>query len=206
MRFSTFTTVILIIAPIILTLVIWGSQILDLNDAEKFSNTIQLWACAGALISAIYIISSYITTNKAFIHSQKPILTISAGQHPQKIVRDRESNEEVHATQIVYANVSNNPFYDLTLSIKIICGHIETDISDIFKPKMYLGPHDSRNRNFITKDILQEKGFNLDRQSSEGKQIIMQLGFSYTFLSKPEAIKAQSYTWSPTRQAWDIET
>lgn len=68
---------------------------------------------------------------------------------------------------------------------------------------MYLGSHDTRQKNFITKDILLEKGFNMD---SEGKEINMELGFSYTFLGKPESVSAQRYIWSPIRQAWEIET
>ncbi|MGR3173902.1 MAG: hypothetical protein ACUZ8N_04820 [Candidatus Scalindua sp.] len=41
---------------------------------------------------------------------------------------------------------------------------------------------------------------------SEGKEINMELGFSYTFLGKPESVSAQRYIWSPIRQAWEIET
>lgn len=206
MKLSGMITNILLVFAVGVSYLIWGTDLLTLTSNEKLSNTIQLWACTGALISAGYVILSYVTTNEAFVASQKPILSIAAGTFPQTIVRDRESNEEVHATQINYSNPSNNAFYDLNISLMVESGPHQADLSDLFKSNMYLGPHDTRQRNFITKDILLKKNFNIDRFSSEGKEIHMELGFSYTFLGKLESVSVQGYIWSPNRQVWDIET
>jgi hypothetical protein len=205
MNFPIILTFIIGLVSAGLIYAIWGGS-MQLDDHQKFSNTIQLMACAGAFISVVYVISSYITTNKAFISSQKPILSIRAGKFPQTVVRDNNFNEKVQVTRIDYMNPSNNAFYDLTISVQVLCGSVEVVLNDLFKPSMYLGPHDSRNRNFVTEDILLEKGFNLERQLAQGKQVSLQLGFTYTFLGKQESVKAQTYIWSPVRQAWEIET
>lgn len=117
MKLSGILTTILLVFAVVASYIIWGTDLLILTGNDNLSNTIQLWACTGALISAVYVISSYITTNKAFVASQKPILSIVVVQFPQKIVRDHVSNEEVHASQIKYFNPSNNAFYDLNWGV-----------------------------------------------------------------------------------------
>lgn len=62
-------TIILIIAAGSATAYIIKCSSLVISDADLVSNLVALFACLGALISATFVVYSYIQTNKAFLLS-----------------------------------------------------------------------------------------------------------------------------------------
>ena len=69
-------TIFIVILSIVASSWIILSTTLQLNHAELINSLIAIFACMGGLISATFIVYSYIQTNKTFIHSQKPFLLI----------------------------------------------------------------------------------------------------------------------------------
>ena len=161
------------------------------------SNIIQIWTCVAVLISVIFVIYSYIQTNRAFVLSQKPHLLL--------IVFDRTNKDTppVHRTQIHYENKSNNPFYDLNISVEVSTQNTTVDLSDLFSPNMYMAVGDKRDWTFGTKKQLLQRGFDLDAAVKANKTIILLLEYSFSFNNKKEIIKVQEYIWK--NNAWSIK-
>lgn len=195
--------IILIGIAATLFLILGNNCFFIISNSELISNIIQIWIGVGAFISATIIIGSYIITNRAFILSQKPYLYLIARNH-NKIKRDKNSNEFIHATQIHYENISNNPFYDLTINVRVSTLNTEVDLSDLFTKKMYMSAHDVRDRNFVTVDELNKRGFNLDSAINENKDILLSLNYTFTFNNKEEIIDVQKYKWDKSRMEWSI--
>ena len=161
------------------------------------SNIIQIWICVAALISAIFIIYSYIQTNLAFVLSQKPHLLLIV------LERTNKGTPPAHLTQIHYENKSNNPFYDLNISVKISTQNTTVDLSDIFSPNMYMAVGDKRDWTFDTKKQLLQRGFDIDATVRANKTIILLLEYSFSFNNKKEIIKVQEYIWK--KNGWSIK-
>lgn len=182
--------VIFIIFAVIMSCIIWGTDLLSILEDKKLSNNIQLWVCIGGLISVIYVIPSYIIKNEVDILNLKPILSL--------IVLNSNSKDSIHSTIIDYKNYSSNVFDDLTITVKAIVGKHSVSINDALESDMcniYLGPHDYRTNRFITRDVLSKKGFDIDKIYREGKEINIGLSFKYTFLGKSKEKTVQSYAW-----------
>lgn len=162
------------------------------------SNIIQIWICVSVLISVIFVIYSYIQTNRAFVLSQKPHLLL--------MVLDRTNNATppAHRTQIHYENKSNNPFYDLNISVKLSTQNTTVDLSDLFSPNMYMAVGDTRDWTFDTKKQLLQRGFDLDAAVRANKIIILLLEYSFSFNNKKEIIKVQEYIWK--NNGWQISS
>lgn len=178
---------------------------LGIGMADIVSNTIQIWICVGAFVSVAYVISSYVHTNTVFVLSQKPHLFLFVGE--QEIQRSQDNAEMVHVTVINYVNNSGNPFYDLSLSIKLSTPNTTVDLSDLFTKNMYMAAHDTRQRNFVTVDELRKRGFDLNSAVEQNQQIILSLIYEFKFNKKAEKVKVQEYFWdtSKIKPHWTIK-
>ena len=83
-------------------------------------------------------------------------------------------------TTIVYNNVTDNIFDDLTINCLIRCGSEIIDYSHLFSKQMYIGPRDQRIRNFnFINDLKQNHGINVVNQVVHSGNDIIQI---YHFL------------------------
>ena len=199
-------TILLVVLGLASTVFLLHRRIgLGLSMADIVSNIIQIWICVGAFVSVAYVISSYIYTNAAFILSQKPHLLLFVGE--REVQRSQENKELVHVTVINYKNNSDNPFYDLSLSIKISTPNTTVDLSDLFTRNMYMTAGDSRERNFVTIDELRKRGFDLNSAAEQNQLIILSLAYEFTFNKEVEKVKVQEYFWdkSKDKSHWTIK-
>lgn len=191
-------TILLVVIGVVSTVflfqrgVVWG-----LSKADIVSNVIQIWICVGAFVSAAYVISSYMHTNRAFILSQKPHLLLFVSQ--KELPRSQDDNEMVHMTFINYVNNSDNPFYDLSLSVKVSTPNTTVNLDDLFTQNMYMAARDSRERNFATVDELKKRGFDLNSAAEQNQEIVLSLAYKFTFNKKVEEIKVQEYIWDTSK-------
>ena len=178
---------------------------LGMGMADIVSNSIQIWICVGAFVSVAYVISSYLHTNTAFILSQKPHLLFFVSQ--QENQRSEDNAEMVHKTVINYQNKSGNPFYDLSLLIKLSTPNTIVDLGDLFTKNMYMAGHDCRERWFITVDELRKRGFDLNSAVEQNQQIILSLTYIFKFNKKTEKVTVQEYFWdtSDIKPRWTIK-
>jgi len=191
-RIPFFLTIFLVVLGLASTIFLLHKGIgLGLGIADIISNIIQIWICVGAFISVAYVISSYIQTNRAFILSQKPYLLLYVAE--REVQRSEKNKEIVHVTGINYKNNSANPFYDLSLSIKISTPNTTVDLSDLFTRNMYMTAGDSRERSFITVDELKKRGFDLNAAIEQNQIIILSLAYEFTFNKRLETVNVQEY-------------
>ena len=197
--------------PIVITILFFVIGILGniylahlsfLNN-DVVSNIIQMWACIAAVISATFVIYSYWITNQAFALSQKPRLRVAVVDvYPT----DTKTGQKVHCTRINYENVSDNAFEDLTIKINLICDGKNINLENLFEPKMYMAPRDSRDRYFSTKNDIQEKsGFDFGEAETKNKEIVLSVAHEFTFCGKKEFIRMQNYIWEKDKQRWSIK-
>ena len=191
---AVFITILLISFSIFFTSSIYNSSSLELKD--KISNIIFLITCMGSLLAATFFIMNYIIVKDTFIKSLEPILLI---QVVSEVRPDATGVAIIH-----YINPTNNPFIDLRISCQICFWTPCIDYSFIFSKNMYMGPHDSRNRRFNFIDDLKEKGYNIDEILSLGKEIRLQLSYTYTFYGKKKRIDIQQYKWNSKINQWEI--
>ena len=171
----------------------------NLCQTNLITHITQLWTCIAAFISATIVINGYIISSHTFILSQKPSLNIAiTGKAVQDVVKDKI----VHQTYIRYFNKSNNPFYDLTLVIRLKAPNIIIDLSDLFKAQMYMAAGDDRTRNFIIEDELVKH--NIDFNSIKDSEITLFVEYKFTFNDKEELVHVQEYKWNKEREQWDI--
>lgn len=178
-------TIALIIIGIGVTLFVLNTKI----KSDIVSNIIQIWMCVAALISVVFVISSYIQTNQAFIASQRPHLLLIARGGPN------QNNPAMHMTQIHYENKSNNPFYDLNILVRVSTQNTLVDLGNLFSPNMYMAVHDVRDRNFDTRLELSQRGFDIGAAVRANQTIILSLVYTFLFNNKKESIKVQEYIW-----------
>lgn len=201
------TPIIITIALIILSAMfsIWltNTDFLKLTDAEIVSNLILISASVGAFISATFVIWSYLHTNEAFILSQKPALLIFIKN--LNVKRSDDNPEIVHMTQISYKNTTNNTFYDLTIKVIVKIANRTIDLSDLFTEKMYMAGYDERQRQFITVDILNERGVNLLDLTNNGHEALLTLSYQFNFNNKLENIEVQKYRWETDKRVWSLK-
>jgi hypothetical protein len=193
---AVFITIFLISSSIFFTYYICNSSSLELND--KISNIIFLITCLGSLLAATFFIMNYVIVKDTFIKSLEPILLVQVVS---------EVGPDGHATGVAiihYINPTNNPFIDLRISCQICFWTPCIDYSFIFSKNMYMGPHDSRNRRFNFIDDLKKKGYNIEEILSLGKEMRLQLSYTYTFYGKKKRIDIQQYKWNSRINQWEI--
>ena len=201
-RVPTIITAILIVAGASTTVYLIKSTGLSLDDAQLVSSLIALFACLGALISATFVVYSYIQTNRAFLLGQKPFLLIQVkSEHLQP---NPQTQGVVPFTFIDYTNTSQNEFNDLTLFVKLRVANRDVDISDLFKPKMFMAAHDQRHRRFETLSFLSERGIDINNETASGNQVILSTHYTFTFNNKLEERKGPEYKWNGQIQHWEL--
>lgn len=163
---------------------------------------LQFLISLSTLISLAVVIHNADITNRTFILTQKPSLLL---QVIDEKIKDQNSNDLIHMTKIHYENNSSNPFYDLTIMTKVYTPDLTVDLSNLFKPKMYMASKDARDWRFNTAAELIKRGFDLSAAIKAGKKIKLSLEYTYSFLNKIETIHIQEYIWNEKRAGWDIE-
>ena len=171
-------------------------------NSGLIDNIIQIWICVGALISVIFVLSSYIQTNRAFVLSNKPFLLLLVTNEYKE-----EDFVSVHNTVIQYKNNSSNPFYDLSISVVVVSNSTFINLSELFSEKMYMSPGDCRFRRFSTIEELNKRGFDLVSESGAKRPITLSLSYQYTYNNRFERIKVQDYIWDTNleKPQWSIK-
>lgn len=192
-------TIVLIIIALIAFIVVIKSTTLELID--RVTSSIAIFACLCGGISATFVVCSYIHTNFAFVLSLKPSLLIQV----TSVNKNSKPPSNIPITIIHYQNKTANEFTDLTLNITIRVANREMDISNLFRPKMFMAAHDSRNRRFETLSLLSQRGIDVDSETSAGNPVELKTGYSYTFNKKFEKRNGPEYKWNSDIQCWEIK-
>jgi hypothetical protein len=178
------------------------SSSLVLTHSELIQAEIGIFATFGALVSAAFVIYSYIQTNRAFIESQRPQLLIQVeNKRPRK---NKETSEEVPATFINYKNITVNQFADLTINVSVVVEHRTIDLSDLFRPRMVMIGYDQRQRWFEPLKMLKERGLDLNDVTATGHEALLKLSYSYTYGGQTNTVPCQEYKWDPRLEQWII--
>lgn len=201
-RVPTIITIFLIIAAIAISVYLTKSPNFTLNDDQLVSSLIALFACLGVLISATFIVYSYIQTNRTFLLGQKPSLLIQVkSEHLQP---NPQTQGVVPFTFIHYTNTSQNEFNDLTLIVKLRLSNRDVDLSDLFKPKMFMAAHDQRHRRIETLTFLSKRGVDITNETASGNQVLLSTSYTFTFNKKFEERKGPEYKWNGQIQHWEL--
>ena len=195
------STVLIVAAGAVCTYLL-KSPHLTLSDAQLVSSLITLFACLGALISATFVVYSYLQTNRMFLLGQKPSLLIQVKSEHLKPTPQSESL--VPFTFIHYTNTSSNEFADLTVLVKLKLPSREVDLSDLFKQKMFMAGHDQRHRRFETLDFLSSRGVDINKETASGNQVMLSPSYTFTFNKKLEERKGPEYKWNSGIQHWEL--
>jgi len=195
------SSVLLVIAVVACAYLLKSSQ-LTLTDAQLVSSVITLFTCLGALISATFVVYSYLQTNRIFLLGQRPSLLIQVTS--DHLNPTPQSENTVPFTFIHYTNTTSNEFDDLTILVKLRIGTREIDLSDLFKPNMFMAGHDKRHRRFETLSFLASHGADINKEITSGNQVILSLSYTFTFNSKLEERKGPEYKWNSEIQEWEL--
>lgn len=171
--------------------VIISYDALGIDTNEKISALISISASLGALISAAFVVASYMQTNKAFVESQRPHLLIMV-------------QSSAHITTIHYHNITNNRFADLTISVVVIADGHNYRLSHLFREKMTMIGQDRRQRSFDTFAETHRLGLDMQAMDASWNEVKLKIGYSYTFNGAKDMVEAQEYRWDPTVQQWII--
>lgn len=168
----------------------------SLNYADKISNIILLSTCVIGVLSILLLIYSNLIVQAGYMKTIEPALLLCVVNN----------NNPQCPTTIVYNNVTDNIFDDLTINCLIRCGSEIIDYSHLFSKQMYIGPRDQRIRNFnFINDLKQNHGINVVNQVvHSGNDIILDISFSYTFINKLVIRKVQNYKYNIDTVTWDI--
>ena len=164
-----------------------------LSNKEIIDALVAVFASLGALISATFVIYSYLQTNKAFVEAQRPHLLI-------QVVKDPKTGEIL----ILYRNITNNRFNDLTISLTVTAINLKFDLSYLFRKKMVMIGQDNRHRIFSPIEELKKHGLDLQEVASGGNEILLSVNYAYTFNSETDFVQAQKYKWDTKNEAWEI--
>lgn len=178
----------------------WGivyCDTLGLKPNEMVTALIAVIASLGALVSATFVVASYLQTNKAYIESQRPHLLILV-----KSLKHNESGQPV--SRIHYDNITNNRFNDLTITVSVDAENRIYDLSHLFRSKMTMIGRDQRQRSFNPIEELTKLGLDLQGTARSGKEVKLRVGYKYTFNGVEDVVNAQEYRWDAGDQQWSI--
>jgi hypothetical protein len=195
------SSVLFAIAVVVCAYLLTSSK-LTLTDAQLVSSLITLFTCLGALISATFVVYSYLQTNRIFLLGQRPSLLIQVTS--EQLIPIPQSKNSVPFTTIHYTNTTSNEFDDLTILVKLTLGSREIDLSDLFKPKMFMAAYDQRHRQFETLSFLASHGVDINKEITSGNQVMLSLSYTFTFNSKLEERKGPEYKWNYEIQRWEL--
>ena len=194
--------IILTILVISASIYLLASKHIQLSNGERVTSLISLFVCWGVLISAIFVVYSYLQTNFAFIESQRPSLLIQV-----ESVRQKSSSRPKSFTPITiihYKNTTKNEFKDLTLNITVSIASRKRNISNLFSKKMFMAGSDARYGRFKTLSFLSKRGIDANTETRAGKPVVLMTGYNYTFNNKLEKRKGPEYKWDADGQWWRL--
>ncbi|HEY9200530.1 MAG TPA: hypothetical protein VIQ81_02945 [Gammaproteobacteria bacterium] len=197
-------TISLILLLVIGVTALWlpNSKTVNLTAYELVQAEIALLATLGALVSATFVVYSYLQTNMAFLESKRPQLLVQV--ESQNLQKSQEDPEIIPLSLIHYRNVTHNQFNDLNINITVESANRTVDISDLFKNNMVMIGHDSRIRRFKPIELLCERGMDINRLTAAGNEVLMKIQYEYSFLNNNEVVSCQEYKWDPTISQWII--
>ena len=171
-----------------------------LSAAEVVQASIALFACAGALISATFLVWGYLHSLQVFAESKRPQLLV------QVVPGQRQTPEgPAPATVIHYNNVTENRFADLTIGVKVTAGRKEIDLSHLFRPNMVMLGRDARQRVFDHMSLLSKEGLDLNTVSQDMDLPTLSIQYSYSFNGQKFIEVMQEYKWDPLSKTWEIK-
>jgi hypothetical protein len=192
----------LILCAFVTALFIIDTTSLQLDDADVVTSLIAIFTCLGVLVSATFVVYSYALTNETYLKSQKPSLLIQVkSEHLQPNPQTQSTSP---FTFIHYKNTSQNEFEDLTIYVKLYVGNRELDLSDLFRPKMFMAAHDQRHRRFETVPFILRRGIDINSETAAGNQVILSTSYFYTYNKKREDRKGPEYKWNAQIQHWEL--
>lgn len=195
----------LLVAGGILTCMLFAyEEALQLTGADLVSNLLQLWLAVAALISVMFVVSSYIQTNQAFAVAQEPHLLMQVHNTTQIPNEKAPPEQGIHWTGIAYQNITDNPFQDLVIKLSVTDGVRNTNLDDLFLGPMFMAGRDSRTRSFTTVDHLQAHGLDLRAALEKHREVILSVGYRFSFLGKTQEIQAQEYRWDVGQRGWQL--
>ncbi|EHQ9269905.1 hypothetical protein ACJO1Y_05325 [Vibrio parahaemolyticus] len=177
-------------------LILFGKTI-TLEDSEVVTALIALFGTLGALISATFVVASYMQTNNAYIESQRPHLLILA-----ESLTEKGTAEPV--TCIHYHNITNSRFTDLTITVVLEAENRKVNLSHLFRSNMTMIGRDQRQRNFKILDEATKLGLDIESTAMSGREVKLLLGYEYTFNDAKEHVGAQEYIWDANSREWRI--
>lgn len=182
---------------------VWlATACIGLTTSEIVSAEIALFGTLGALISAAFVVYSYLQTNMAYRENQRPQLLIQVESHNLPI--SQEDQTIVPLSLVNYRNITNNQFKDLNVNLLVRASNRVFDISDLFKRNMSMIGHDFRSRKFRPDETLLERGLNIQEVASAGNEVILEVQYEYSFFGVTEKVECQKYKWDSNIMQWII--
>ncbi len=126
--------------------------------------------CLGALISAAFVVFSYIHTNGSFIESQRPHLLI--------FMQNSFSQAGASMSTLQYHNITTNRFKDLTIHLRVKASNREYSLSELFRSKMTMIGLDQRQRTFDPLLELNNLGLNVENTVQQGNEVTLSVAYS----------------------------
>lgn len=195
MKIPILITALIVLIAACLT---WFMTRLPLELKDLYGLIISAWSSAGALISANFVVYGYLINMKAFAEAQRPkILVFVANAWASK--RD---GSKVHMTQIHYRNVGTVECRELSLSATLIKDLEEVPIPGLFSAPFNLAVTDTRLREFLTQEHLEQYGIP-PAVVSNFMRYRLRITYKFNSLDKPES-HHRDYSWNEQNQTWDI--
>ncbi|WP_282150722.1 hypothetical protein [Vibrio diabolicus] len=173
------------------------SEHIALKDSEVVTALIALFGTFGALISATFVVASYMQTNKAYIESQRPHLLILV-----ESLTEHGTGEPV--SRIHYRNITNNRFTDLTITVVLAAENREVNLGHLFRANMTMIGQDQRQRSFKILDEATKLGLDINTTAMSGREVKLLIGYEYTFNNIKDHVSAQEYIWNANSSEWLI--
>ena len=168
----------------------------EINMKDKVSFYLSIVSCVGALVSAAFVVFTYISTSRAYVESQRPQLLLF-------LHNGLDDNGKLLSI-LQYKNITSNKFTDLTIDLKVSAFNREYSLSELFRSKMTMIGGDERQRAFDHESELKSLGLELSTVSKQGHEITIDVSYSYSFNGSIETEHAQFYRWCIARSEWEI--
>ncbi len=196
---------LLVIVAVFASWFIATSETLSLKGASLVNAEIAIIASLGGLISATFVISSFLHTNESFIESQRPQLLIQVNYNNNFVEPyPNNPNQNVRVATIFYRNVTRNIFHDLTINITVSAQNKVISLNHLFTPKMTMVGTDERYRKLNTFQELKVYSLNIHDIALQGNAVLLSVGYSYTFNGHLDEIDVNTYRWDTESMTWII--
>lgn len=202
LRIPILITLLLALVACAVELYVFWFGHLPLTASELIQAQVGIFATFGALVSAVFVVYSYVQTNWAFVESQRPQLLVQV--ETRRMKRTKAADEDFPATFIHYKNITANQFADLTIIVHVSAENRSIDLSDLFRPGMVMIGHDQRQRWFDTYKLLQERTLDLKEVTARGHQALLKLSYTYTYSGERKTVYCQEYKWDLPVEQWII--